>query len=40
MLTMRSIGTRARSAISGGTLTSYLISRSESRSFGSVIIFM
>ena len=38
--TIRSIGTFARSAISGGTLTSTFISRSESRSFGSVIIFM
>ncbi len=38
--TIRSIGTRARSAISGGTLTSCTPSRSESRSFGSVIIFM
>jgi hypothetical protein len=38
--TMRSIGTRARSATSSGTRTSNFISRSESRSFGSVIIFM
>ena len=38
--TMRSIGTRARSATAGGTLTSCFMSRSESRSFGSVIIFM
>jgi hypothetical protein len=38
--TMRSIGMRARSAIAGGTLTSNFISRSESRSFGRVIIFM
>ncbi len=38
--TMRSIGSRARSAISAGTLTSTFISRSESRTFGSVIIFM
>jgi len=38
--TMRSIGTRANSAISGGTRTSYFMSRSESRSFSSVIIFM
>jgi hypothetical protein len=38
--TMRSIGTRARSAISSGTLTSCFRSRSESRSLGSVIIFM
>ena len=37
---MRSIGMRARSAIAGSTLTSGLRSRSESRSFGSVIIFM
>ena len=36
----RSIGSVARSAISGGTLTSYLKSRSESRTFGSVIAFM
>ena len=38
--TMRSIGRRARAAISAGTLTSYRRSRSESRSFGRVIIFM
>ena len=38
--TMRSIGRVARSAISGGTLTSCLKSRSESRTFGRVIIFM
>ena len=38
--TMRSIGSRARSAISAGTLTSNFISRRASRSFGSVIIFM
>jgi hypothetical protein len=38
--TMRSIGTRARSAIAGGTLTSPVMSRRQSRSFGSVIIFM
>ncbi len=38
--TIRSIGIRARSAISSGTLTSNFISRSESRSFGRVIIFM
>ena len=38
--TMRSIGTRARSATSAGTLTSNFISRRLSRSFGSVIIFM
>jgi hypothetical protein len=31
---------RARSAISGGTRTSYLKSRKASRSLGSVIIFM
>ena len=38
--TMRSIGTSRRSAIVAGTLTSDSSSRSESRSFGSVIIFM
>jgi hypothetical protein len=40
--TMRSIGTRARSAISAGTSTTCesLSSASASRSFGSVIIFM
>ena len=38
--TIRSIGIRARSAISPGTLTSNFISRSASRSFGRVIIFM
>ena len=38
--TMRSIGVRARSAISRGTCTTGLPSRSASRSFGSVIIFM
>ena len=38
--TIRSIGSRARSATSAGTLTSCTPSRSESRSFGSVIIFM
>lgn len=38
--TIRSIGIRARSAISSGTLTSNFISRSASRSFGRVIIFM
>ena len=40
MATIRSIAPRARSAISSGTVTSYFQSRSESRSFGSVIIFM
>ena len=40
MATIRSIGSFARSASSGGTLTSNFISRSESRSFGRVIIFM
>ena len=40
MATMRSIGMRARAAISGETRTSYLRSRSESRSLGRVIIFM
>ncbi len=40
MATMRSIGSFAFSAISAGTLTSNFISASESRSFGSVIIFM
>jgi hypothetical protein len=38
--TIRSIGIRARSAISRGTVTSNFISRSASRSFGRVIIFM
>lgn len=38
--TMRSIGRRALSARSSSTLTSNLRSRSESRSFGRVIIFM
>ncbi len=38
--TIRSIAPRAFSAISSGTVTSYFQSRSESRSFGSVIIFM
>ena len=38
--TMRSIGSRARAAISAGTLTLNFISRRASRSFGSVIIFM
>ena len=38
--TIRSIGTRARSAISGSTFTTGCRSRSASRSFGSVIIFM
>ena len=38
--TIRSIGTCARTAISSGTRTSNFISRSASRSFGSVIIFM
>ena len=38
--TIRSIGIRARSAISSGTLTSNFISRRASRSFGRVIIFM
>ena len=37
---MRSIGTRARSATSAGDLDLALPSRSASRSFGSVIIFM
>jgi hypothetical protein len=36
MATMRSIGMRARAAISGETRTSYLRSRSESRSLGSL----
>jgi hypothetical protein len=40
MATMRSIGSFAFSAISAGTLTSNFISTRESRSFGSVIIFM
>ena len=40
MATIRSIGTRARSAISVGTFTSWTSSRSASLSFGSVIIFM
>ena len=38
--TIRSIAPRARSAISGGTVTTCFQSRSESRSFSSVIIFM
>jgi len=38
--TIRSIGIRARSAISRGTATSNFISRSASRSLGRVIIFM
>jgi len=38
--TMRSIGTRARSATCSGTLTSCTPWRRESRSFGSVISFM
>ena len=38
--TIRSIGTRARSAIASGTLTTPVPSRSASRSLGSVIIFM
>src|SRR6266511_1142891 len=38
--TMRSIAPRARAAISGSTVTSNFQSRSESRSFSSVIIFM
>jgi quinolinate synthase len=38
--TMRSIGTRARAAMSGATLTSWTRSRRASRSLGSVIIFM
>ena len=37
---MRSIAPRAWSAISGSTVTTYFQSRSESRSFSSVIIFM
>src|SRR5450755_1683058 len=37
--TIRSIGTRAGSAISAGTLTSYTSSRSALRNLGSVIIF-
>ena len=37
---MRSIGMRARSAVAGGTRTSGARSRRESRSLGSVIIFM
>ena len=40
MATIRSIAPRARSATSSGTVTSNFQSRSESRSFGSVIIFM
>ncbi len=40
MATIRSIAPRARSAMSSGTVTSNFQSRSESRSFGSVIIFM
>jgi hypothetical protein len=40
MATIRSIGTRARSAIASGTLTSCRIPRRLSRSLGSVIIFM
>jgi hypothetical protein len=40
MATMRSIGTRARSAMSAGTFTSPVRSRRQSRSLGSVIIFM
>jgi len=36
MATMRSIGMRARAAISGETRTSYLRSRSESRSLASI----
>ena len=38
--TMRSIGSRARAAMSSGTLTSNFRSRNASRSFGSVIIYM
>lgn len=38
--TIRSIAPRARSAISGSTVTTCFQSRSESRSFSSVIIFM
>lgn len=38
--TMRSIGSRARSAMWSGTLTAGRRSRSASRSLGSVIIFM
>ena len=37
---MRSSASRARSAIAGSTVTSCFQSRSESRSFSSVIIFM
>jgi len=40
MATIRSIGTRALAAVSGSTLTSKFPSRSASRSFGNVIIFM
>ena len=40
MATMRSIGMRARSAMSSGTRTSCSMFFSASRSFGSVIIFM
>ena len=40
MATMRSIGTRARAATSSGTFTTPLRSRRQSRSLGSVIIFM
>ncbi len=38
--TMRSIAPLAFAAISGSTVTTYFQSRSESRSFSSVIIFM
>ena len=38
--TIRSIGTRAFAAVSASTRTSYFPSRSASRRFGSVIIFM
>ncbi len=38
--TIRSIGTRALAAMSSGTRTSNFMSRSASRSLGSVIIFM
>jgi hypothetical protein len=40
MAIIRSIGSRARAAISSGTRTSYSVLRNESRSLGRVIIFM
>ncbi len=40
MATIRSMARRARAAVSSGTVTTWRMSRSESRSFSRVIIFM